>query len=435
MQTLGLPRYYFPFFCLLLVYLMALMIGPRQPDDIERKRCQINVYLKKPFGVTVDCDAPGFLETASDFKKLLDPKAVRQSRPGLIFLSSCMSYVVRPLANILVKWTHPTFPTIIAQKQQRGFIEFPAPFLSYAILNFLFLCFAFILVKQVVTSGKLTFSAACVLLMLAFNDVIKVYFFSPHTQIFNIFLPVLLLWTAHKIYNEDFFKKPKMYLLMALSGYGLTCYGTFLLLPIVAMSTEVARRKFENNKLSITLLDIKRITIFAILFCAPMLLWSAYVISINGKIFFYEAEACGQFFWIKNVYQEKGILVLVRQWIINFYVTLSNGLKFVPITLILATVSFSFLKKYKLRINEKLCKLAILCICISFLYTIFFASQGYFATRISLVIFIPTWIWIAALNQHIEDSIKDANLCKKIFFTLILGQGIYTVANSSSFTP
>jgi hypothetical protein len=113
---------------------------------------------------------------------------------------------VRPLTDVLVKQINPTSPTTRTQEfQQKGLTEFPAPFLSYAILNFIFLCVAFVLAKQVVTHTQIAFTAACSLLMLAFNDVIKVFFYSPHTQIFNIFLPVFLVWAAYKVYNEDFF--------------------------------------------------------------------------------------------------------------------------------------------------------------------------------------------------------------------------------------
>lgn len=224
-----------------------------------------------------------------------------------------------------------------------------------------------------------------------------------------------------------------MYLLMALSGYGLTCYGTFVLLPLVVVATEVLRRKLENSTLTITLLDIQRVTSFALLFGAPMFLWSACVIAINRKIFFYEAEVCGQFSWIKTIYYEKGIMGVVTKWVSNFYTALSYGIKFVPITFVLGAVSFGFLKKHKLRISLKLKKLAIICGSISLLYTVFFAFQGYFASGLSVVIFVPWWIWIAALNQHIEDSGENIWLYQKIFFVLILGQGIYTVPNNSSF--
>ncbi len=433
-NTSRLPQYFLPLFCLLIIYLTGLLIGPRQPDDLERKRCQINVYLKKPFGVTIDCDAPDFLETASDLKKLLHPEAVRQSRPGFIFLAKCVSDVVRPLTDVLVKQLNPTSPTTRTQEfQQKGLTEFPAPFLSYAILNFLFLCFALVLAKQIVTRGKLAFSAACALLTLAFNDVIKVFFYSPHTQIFNIFLPVLLIWTAHKIYNENLFNKPQMYLLMAFSGYGLTCYGTFLLLPVIAIAAELLRRKFADHQLNLSASDLRRVTVFAALFCAPMLLWMAYVISINGKVFFYEAQVCGQFSWMQSTYQEKGILALLVQWVANFWTALQSGLKFVPITLALVGVSLGFLRQGKLSISLRLRKLAIFCSLISLLYTIFFAFQGYFASRLSLVIFVPVWIWIAALNQHIEETAQNPKLYQKIFASLILIQGVYTVFNSHGF--
>lgn len=433
-NSLSFPKHFFLLFCLLQIFLVSLLIGPRQPDDIERKRCQINIYLKKPFGVTIDCDAPDFLETANDLKKLLHPEAVRQSRPGFIFLAKYVADIVRPLTNVLINHINPTSPTTRTQEfQKKGLTEFPAPFLSYAILNFLFLCLAFVLAKQVVTNKRIAFSSACALLMLAFNDVIKVHFFSPHTQIFNIFLPALLIWTTHKIYNEDFFKKSQMYLLMALSGYGLTCYGTFLLLPIVAVATEAIRRILKNNKLNLTMNDIGKLATFAVLFCMPMLLWSAYVISINGKIFFYEAEVCKQFFWIKTTYYEKGILALFAQWISNFYAALLCGLKFIPITIILGAVSFGFMKKNNLTLTLKLKKLAIFSCCISLLFITFFAFQGFFVPRLSFVAFVPAWIWIAALNQHIEDSIENTCLYQKIFFALILAQGIYTVINNNSF--
>ncbi len=418
-------------FFLFTVYLVALLIGPRQPDDTERKLCQVNVYLKKPFGITMDCDAPDFLKGANDLRELLHPRAVRQSRPGLIFLAKFVSDIVRPLTNILMEHMNPTSPIRGSLKfEKTAMADMPAPFLSYAILNFLFLCAAFLLAKQVITNRKIVFSAACALLMLAFNDVIKVYFYSPHTQIFNIFLPVLLVWTVQKIRNDDFFKTFHMYSLMVCSGYGLICYGTFILVPIVAVATEIFRRKFVNSNLTVTSEDIKRVIIFAVLFSLPMLLWSAYVISLNGKIFFYEAETCDQFTWILAVYHEKGILGIITRWLNNFYSVLRCGDRFIPVTLALLAVSFGFLKKKSLTINLQLRNLAVTCFLVAFLFATFFSFQGISVYRLSIVIFIPVWIWIAALNQYIEENLVNIGMYKKVFFSLVLVQCVYTVLNT-----
>ena len=99
------------FFSLVIVFcLSCFLIGPRV-QYVQDGVKPINVYFKGPFGVSLDCDAPEFMDCANHLEYLLKDNSVRQSRPGIIFLANIVSLATKPLANRLMETIKPQAPT------------------------------------------------------------------------------------------------------------------------------------------------------------------------------------------------------------------------------------------------------------------------------------------------------------------------------------
>src|SRR5262249_13048749 len=78
----------------------VFLIGPPIPDDQQTAKCVINVRLRGPFGLSLNCDSPEFLRLATNPTGLLEWHNVRQARPGLIFAAAVVALPLAPLRTV-----------------------------------------------------------------------------------------------------------------------------------------------------------------------------------------------------------------------------------------------------------------------------------------------------------------------------------------------
>ena len=167
----------------------------------------INVYFKGPFGVSLDCDAPEFMDCANHLEYLLKDNSVRQSRPGIIFLANIVSLATKPLANRLMETIKPQAPTATSDyRYEKASKEFPATYMAYVGINFcLLLLGLFIWIR--LFGNNPSAIALPISLLVFLNPVVKMFFFIPHTQMFNILVPIATYWMTTESLKEDFFLK------------------------------------------------------------------------------------------------------------------------------------------------------------------------------------------------------------------------------------
>src|SRR5665213_391642 len=219
----------------LIVLVAGLLIGPRIADDQQRENCVVNVRLLGPLGISLNCDSPEYLRLAHEPSGLLEVDNTRQSRPGIILAASAISVIFSPMRH-LPKWFD-----IAAQRQDidprriSGALasQFPAYF-AYLTINISVLLLTFFVFLQILGEVSLApeehpVIAGSVGVLLVANDVTKAYFYSPHSQMFNVFGPVFAMWATVRTLNGALKKTRFATIAGLITGFGMTGYPTFAL--------------------------------------------------------------------------------------------------------------------------------------------------------------------------------------------------------------
>ena len=169
------------------------MIGPRVSDEQQREYCVYNIHLPGPFGFTLNCDSPDLLLLAHNPRGLLQEGNVRQDRPtfvlGAFAISKLFFFKKDAAINRAVHFATVRGKNFFAP------IYFFKYYLAYIIINILILLCAFSLFRELICREEhCYFFQISLAFLLIFNDVVKAFIWSPHTQMFNIMLPLFCLW-------------------------------------------------------------------------------------------------------------------------------------------------------------------------------------------------------------------------------------------------
>ena len=409
------------FFVLIFIYLISLLVGPRIAYETDGSR-PVNVYLKGPFGVSLDCDGPEFMDNANHPQHLLNDNAVRQSRPGIIFLANIVSKFVRPAINVLLNYIHPSSPhTVWHPLHEIGLKEYPASYAAYVIINFCLLILTALIWINLLGKNPSPLALSLVSLVF-FNSVVKIFFYLPHTQIFNVLMPTATYWITAKSFEDDFLYKKITYWLMAALGFGLLCYGTFII-PVIIFGTISLLRHWHLQK-SIPWRALWRLVQYGFIFSAPFVLWCLYVISVKGTIYFHESESCNQFVWMKKTFMTHGLLSMCTKYVNNITSIILSGKEFLPVTLLLCICAYFLVKKEAFTQHFKIASIA------SISSLLFLAAMGFFPWRLAFIICMPIWIAASLALNTIAAPRKEYIWLTYLF---LIGYGIYLVLSPARF--
>jgi len=187
---------WFWFLVALFAIFAAFLVGPRVPDDEQLARCVVNVRLPGPFGLSLYwyCDFSEFMRLATNPAAVLEPDNTRQSRPGFIFAAALVTLPLSPLRGLATGLGVQVGGVGLDRgKVSNALASWPPAFVAYVLLNILLLVAAFGCLMKICRPGansveSLILVAAGVLLLA--NDVVFCVW-SPHTQLFNILVPIL----------------------------------------------------------------------------------------------------------------------------------------------------------------------------------------------------------------------------------------------------
>jgi hypothetical protein len=296
---------------------LGLLIGPRVPDRDAGYNCIGNVDLEGPFGFGLNCDSPEFMWLARDPAGLVDHVNSRQSRPGLVLLAAAIQ---APLALLLPPAGPPTpvyqglyDPLRVAE----SFIQDRPAYFAYILLNVAILLASFFALRLAVehdqpvrsTSAAVIVAATGVLLIA--NDVTKAFFWSPHTQMFNILVPVLAVYATQRVFARGRLDRSFALAMGAVIGLGMTAYPFFVviaacMLPPAALgvwraASTIARRRNLTN-----------VAILLVLGAVPSAAWYVYVRATSGGFFAAELNL-HQVVWMKDALAQ-GLGVFLAKW-------------------------------------------------------------------------------------------------------------------------
>ncbi len=345
---------------------------------------------------------------------------MRQSRPGLIFLAYLITKPIKPTIDFL--WDCCSFrisaiPNIVFA--DKFFKEFPATYTAYLIINLGLLSLAMGLWRSLF--GQLPNPLALPLLLLVwFNSIVKIFLFSPHTQIFNILVPVVSYWIACQSKQIDFPWQKRTYGIIAALGLGLCCYGTFIIPAIVFGVMCLWHSYLRSNAIP----TLWRLSIHGLIFAAPLALWSLYVIACKGTIYFHESESCHQFVWMPEVLAQQGWLALGESYLGNLRAVMRSGAEFWPVTGTLIGAAWLWGSKEALK---KYLPIGLLVLLGNWLLL---AAMGFYPWRLAFTLHLPLWIASSLVLNSVAPVRKELVWGA---YLLILTYGAYVVVSPASF--
>jgi hypothetical protein len=267
-------------FVLLLACLVAglnvlMLAQPAPPSD--ENNCLFHNPIRHGFRHLLNCDSPEFLALAQE-PSLVFVRPTRQGRP----LSFALPYVLaRALA--LVPGVEETWP----------YRPYAAEFAAFIVINGMLLVAALALFTSVLESGtgaRAGSELLPVLVALAVNDVTKLFFLTPHTQIYNLFVPCLSLYLAYHLTLRERALAAGQALGLGLGlGVGLLAYGSFAVAILCAAAIQLLVHRSRGPALAIGAGAL-----------LPYAGWALFVWGRTGGFHQEEIEGYRQFIWIAD---------------------------------------------------------------------------------------------------------------------------------------
>ncbi len=423
-----------------LLLMFALFIGPRLPDDQQATHCVVNVHLPGPFGIALNCDSHVFMRLAREPSALLEPLNILQSRPGLIFAAAPLAWALSPLAGLAGKLgIRASRPDIDPQRIDNAFAEDIPTYLAYIALNVAIVLATFCCFRSICalwandgTSGNVVLTAIGFLLVT--NDVVKAFVWSPHTQMFNILVPVFALYTSMRAGAGALVQRRFAIFVGIVTGLGGTAYPLFVIvLPCVAVCAFVFALRHGSR--TIWSQSAINTVVLVLLALAPEALWAAFVRFMTGSFYQHEMVAFGQVTWIADAWHQ-GLGTVAATWWRN----LERLLRFaapqaVPLAAVLAVVAALGLANRGVGPNTRpsLLPLAATGILVSIVTAAFYASVGFIMPRLAYSV-IPALIVVVAAAALAVTARNNARRQTLAFVCVAVVEAIYTIVKNGPYS-
>ena len=251
---------------------VLLLRAPAPEPGTEHQYCVTVQPLGAGFRHIMNCDSEEFLALAKAPNLLLSPyHRLWQSRPLFTGLAYAIARPLQPLTSFGPRAAELTAYTLI----------------NLAAVILAVLCFA-----RLLQSGQAGVPVAAELMfplgVLMTNDVTKAFFWTPHVQVFNIFVPCLTLYLNFRLIDRGRPLESHEAVLLGLAlGVGVTIYGSVAIPVLCAAAVQglVYRRILAPVLLGAASL-------------APFACWFLFVRLVTGSFYSNEVEAFRQFVWM-----------------------------------------------------------------------------------------------------------------------------------------
>ena len=392
---------------LVIVAAHALMLAPPPPPGSP---CAESHRVWGPLEMVVSCDSYEFVADASHPGRLSITNSYRQTRPLGIMVASLLTLAERP-------------PYV--QLLQPGW-------LSFVILNFVLLLVALVLFRRLnaPASSAAAVAVAVLATFLTFNDVVKGFFWSAHTQMWNVLLPLISI-----ALSLAFLRRPErswrfMTATGALLGIGSLAYASLLVcLPVTI--TSIALGFWINHERPPLLSLFGKLCLFLGAFAAPMMIWTSIIKRTTGSFYYAETQCCRMFVWILDSWKAGGAQALQRQtqaflgdFLIHLWHVLWPALVLLAITLLVGIMSPPRLKATIRERSLTLAAAAItLVVCLGF-----FALIGFYRHRLAFPVVVPVLVIASVIITALLERMPKKETVVTILLVVIAAGGFITSA-------
>jgi len=382
---------------LILVATHAMLLAPTPPPG---SHCVETQHVYGPLEMVLSCDSNHFVASAREPATLLQYESWNQARPLGVMVASILTRV----EGVVLKSHYP-----YGVRLQPGW-------LPYIILNFLLLLVSLMIFKRLNAPATVTAAAAVAVLstFLVFSDVVKGFFWSAHTQMWNVLMPLLSIALAY-----SFLRRPvRSWLFMAatglLLGIGLLAYGSLIACAVSAVIAIVLGVWINHERPPLPQLAGK-LFVFVLAFATPVLTWIAFVTRVTGVFFSPEAKIFRQFVWIGDALKAGELAYQSRAFFIEFSLHLAQVL--LPALLLLAIVFFVRIVS-PARLRETIKERSHLLIAAGITFAVclvFFYLMGFYRNRLEFNVALPLLVVASVLLTGVLDRVPR----KQTVMTLI----------------
>jgi hypothetical protein len=241
------------------------------PDQVP---CAEVVRINHAMAYPLNCDSAAFMQLAHHPRQVLQPGNMRQSRPGYVALGAAATRVVAPAARLfgIDHLYHQT----------------DSAYLALVLINFLAVAGGVALLAWLLARiGTPLWASVAICALLAVNDVVKAFYWTPHQQMFLLLVPVVTIAIARWV----LLSRPSWPLLAATGlGLGLASlvYGSVLITAGVVLVVLLLRgwRGLVTGG------------VFAGAFAVPQLAWVAVCTAVAGSYYNHDVTAWHEFVWL-----------------------------------------------------------------------------------------------------------------------------------------
>ena len=439
-------------------------MGPRVPDDEQLLYCVKNIYLPGPLGISLNCDSPVFLEDAANPSLLLAENSVYQGRPLHITTVGMLGYPVRLITtpiiralnldeqmgfglDIIGKENEFRDTTFNSQEDVASGIELFVPyFITYFLFDVLLLAGAFWMFVRLVSPEKgwqdAPLAVLLVGLLLAVNDLSKAYLLTPHSQTFNLFVPIFCLFAFMQLATKP--SRRSVLILAVIAGLGMLAYAYFAVavpVGIVALLVYWLPRDGWWPAVRRIFVDALLLLVITLM---PTLAWMGFVIARNGSFFSFEVACCRQIVWIGDAWNAGGFGEVVSQFWgkLIFFAQYGFVLSIIPLLMGVLVVVFA---GWHLNWREngsinsaqgKRIRLLLTGILtVSGMSWLFYSFLGYTVTRLATGIALPMVVLVGLLAQEAATkSDRAQRLVNVVVLVGITAVIIYTLVKPGPYS-
>jgi hypothetical protein len=289
----------------LAAFMLALLWRETMPLAEQTAKCVINFRVAAHINLLLNCDAAEFMRLGYDPSRLLEPGNLRQSRPLFVGIAHALSWLLRPLVALLQPLvpgeTGPNWRN--AENIAFGLKNMLPVYLGYVLLNVAILLATALLYLRAIPRALAAAPGAAFMLvavgsLLFCNDVVKIFVWSPHTQMLNILVPVL----ACRILAAPPAGR-RAVLAAAAGGLAMLVYANMVILlaalllgRLQRLSSGAEPRHWRANA-GLALLCI-------VLFALPTLVWSQALHALIGSYEQLETRKYREIVWILDAWQQ-----------------------------------------------------------------------------------------------------------------------------------
>ena len=399
----------------------GLLIGPRIPNELQRDNWVGNIQLRGPFGIHLNGDAPEFLALATNPTGLLKENNYRQSRPGLILFAAMLA---KPLSVFATPMADTVPPQDDPQRIIDSFVRYFPAYLAYMLLNAGILLLSFYVLRKTIDRVPSDERIAMPIvvstgLLLVTNDITKAFFWSPHTQMFNILVPVMAVYATVRVWDGALADRRFAIGLGLSVGFGLTTYGVFAIIPAcvtVLGLLAIWRMPVGRSRAAVNLVVLLALSL------VPTLVWYCIVRTTTGDLFSAEVNE-EAFVWMLRKW-DIGSGALVAEWFKKFLWMLRDAAPQAFSLLVLVLFLISMAWKKPVNAGNAL-RGASASVCLGLLVSgavlVFYTCVGWIFPRLAFAIIPPLIVAAGAFAVAFAQSLGRKH-------GLILSRGISIIA-------